>query len=93
MKWFKKNSSDSPRLISLSPLRHYDTILLDTNNTENEILTTNDDDGDDDDDDVFATVSRSHNTDVCSSNNNNNNIVNDRKSRIGMYTQLYVKKI
>ncbi|XP_037051365.1 uncharacterized protein LOC119085171 isoform X1 [Bradysia coprophila] len=82
MKWFKKNSSDSPRLISLSPLRHCDTILLDTNNTENEILTTNDDDGDDDDDDVFATVSRSNNTDVCSSNNNNNTTINVRKSRI-----------
>lgn len=79
MKWFKRNSNDSPRLISLSPLRHCDleTHLLDTTNTtENENLTTNDDDNDDDDDeDVFVT--KSNNADVCTSNNIN------RKSRIG----------
>lgn len=93
MKWFKKNSNDSPRLISLSPLRNCDTIFLDTNNSENEILTTNDDDGDEDDDEVFATGTRSNNTDVCSSNNNNNNTTaNIRKSRIGnLY--LHVKHI
>lgn len=81
MKWFKKNSSDSPRLLSLSPLRHCDlgsVVLIDTTNSENEILTTNDDD----DEDVFGAVTKSDNTDVCTSNNNN---VKIRKSRIGNY--------
>ncbi len=89
MKWFKRNSSDSPRLISLSPLRHFDqeTISpIDTTNSENEFLTTNDDDDDDDDEDVFIT--KSNDTDVCTSNKSNNSI-NIRKSRIGMCSVLY----
>lgn len=72
MKWFQKSSCDSPRLLSLSPLRNSD-VDSDITNSENEILTTNDDE------DVFD-ATKSDNTDVCSNDNNNINI---RKSRIG----------
>lgn len=67
MKWFKKNTSDSPRLLSLSPLRHCDL--------GNEILTTNDEDKD-----VFGAVTESDDTDVCTSNDDKIKI---RKSRKG----------
>lgn len=77
MKWFKKNSSDSPRLLSLSPLRHCDlgsVVLLESTNTENETLTTYDDED---------AITKSDDADVCTSSNNNNS--NIRKSRIGNY--------
>lgn len=73
MKWFKKDDSDSPHLLSLSPLRHYDL--------GNEILTMNDDDKD-----VLDAVTESDNTDVCTSNNNKIKI---RKSRIGNSNKMY----